>query len=468
MATKSRTIQLIIAGKDRMSKIFKSVGNGLKKLGVGALKVTAGLTAGAIGATAAFAALYNKMAASIDEQAKVASSLGIANKALGAMRDAAGYAGISNDSLTTSLKKMSQGIADAVNGIGEAKDALSALNLDAAKLQKMNPEDAFAAIITELDKIPNGIKKTGLAMDLFGRSGAAMANLTAKGLRQAQNDADTLGIKLTTAQAAGVEAANDAWARIKNAGRDFLQYLTATIAPKIEAGFKKAFEFLKTQDLKSWADQAGNAIISVASIAAKSLPKALLLILEVIGKIGMGIRGWQMLWQEAKIQGLAFSQSVQNILKFIAEGFRQIFTWVNFGGVFDGAINGLQDFVNNQDAIIKQLERDRVITVKEQLDTVKDYNDEQAAIDGYKKNIQDLENQFKKLGTVKLEESQQAVEAHTTEAEAVAKTTSEYQKQEAVIRRLNNLKTAGGTFNVAGGSSNLEGFAKQLEDEATK
>lgn len=264
---KSRTIQLVIAGKDRVSKVLKSITGGLKKWGVGALKITAGVIAGFAAVTAGLTAMFSKLSDSIDEQAKVAASLGLQNDALGVMRDAAGYAGISVENLTTALKKMSQGIADAANGTGEAKDAISDLGLNAKDLQRMGPEKAFAAIIEKLDQIPNGIKKTALAMDLFGRSGAAMANMTSKGLRQAQKDADALGLKLSSTQAKVVEGANDAWAKIKNAAADFLKYITATLAPSVKKGLDTAFEFIKRQDLKAWATRAALGIATAFQAA---------------------------------------------------------------------------------------------------------------------------------------------------------------------------------------------------------
>jgi hypothetical protein len=257
---KSRKVEILITAKDKATRVLRRITGSIKKWGKGAVKIAGGVVAGLGLVTGALTVMFGKLASAIDEQAKIASALGIANEALGAMRDAAGYAGISTEGLTTSLRKMSQGIGDAANGTGEAKDAIEALGLNAEKLAQMKPEEAFTAIIVELDKIPNGIKKTTLAMDLFGRSGAAMANLSAKGLQQAQRDADKLGIKLTTAQAAGVEAANDAWARIKIVAGDFLKYVTSILAPGINNGLTKAFDFLKKQDLKLWANKAALGI----------------------------------------------------------------------------------------------------------------------------------------------------------------------------------------------------------------
>ena len=259
--SKSRTIQLVINGKDHVSKMLKRIGHSLKKWGVGALKITGGLVAGFGAVTVALGVMFKKLAGQIDEQAKMASALGLSNEQLGIMRDAAGYAGISISNLNTALRKMSQSVADAADGTGEAKDALEALGLDAKNLERMGPEKAFKAIISQLDKIPNGLKKTQMAMDIFGRSGASMTNLTSKGLQQAQKDAEDLGLKLSSAQAAHVESANDAWSRIKNVSADFLKFVTAKLAPGLKRGFDSAFEFIKRQDLKTWAVNSAIGIV---------------------------------------------------------------------------------------------------------------------------------------------------------------------------------------------------------------
>ena len=278
MAKTSKKIEIKVTARDKASRILHKITASFKKWGGGALKITAGVVAGVGAVTVALGAMFSKLSDSIDEQAKMASALGLSNEALGVMRDAAGYAGISVSNLNTALRKMSQSVADAADGTGEAKDALEALGLDAAKLQQMGPEKAFKEIIRQLDQIPNGLKKTQIAMDIFGRSGASMTNLTSRGLRQAQKDAEDLGIKLSSAQAANVEASNDAWSRIKNAVADFLKYITATLAPGIKKGFDSVFAYIKTQNLKKWA-------VTTALTIAKAFQSVVI----VLGAVGEGL-----------------------------------------------------------------------------------------------------------------------------------------------------------------------------------
>ena len=193
---------------------------------------------------------------------------------------------------------------------------------------------------------------------------------------------------------------------------------------------------------------------------ASSLPKVLVVVLEIVGKIGMGIRGWQMLWQEAKIHALGFGSAVQQILKFMAEGFRQIFSWVNVGGMFDGAIEGLQKFVNDQDAIIAQLEKDRAISITNQAKGIKDYKEEQAAIEGYKQTIGQLESKFKELATEEVTGAKKAVSAEKSKKAAIDNTTDAINAQIAAVIKLKG--------HSSGSFSSVESLAKDLDDEADK
>jgi len=276
MAASKKKVEIQVSARDKASRVLKKITGAFKKWGGGALKITGGVVAGVGAVTVALGAMFSRLSDSIDEQAKMASALGLSNEALGAIRDAAGYAGISVSTLNTALRKMSQGIGDAANGTGEAKDALKHLGLSADDLQRMGPEKAFQAIIEKLSGMESGIQKTTIAMDIFGRSGAAMANLTSKGLRQAKQDADALGLKLNSSQAKIVEDANDAWAKVKNAATDFLKYVTAKLAPGIKSGFDKAFEFIKGKDLKSWGIQTAHAIASAF--------KNLIVVLSAVGE----------------------------------------------------------------------------------------------------------------------------------------------------------------------------------------
>lgn len=90
-----------------------------------------------------------------------------------------GYVAKQNSSsieeLTQSSDKLSKSMADsAKTGSGPAVDGLELLHLSFSKINAMSPDQRIQAIATALAKMPDGAKKTAIAMDLFGRSGAAL------------------------------------------------------------------------------------------------------------------------------------------------------------------------------------------------------------------------------------------------------------------------------------------------------
>lgn len=453
---KSRTIQLIIAGKDRVSKTLKKITGSLKKWGVGALKITGGLVAGFGAVTVALGAMFTKLASQIDEQAKMAAALGIQNEALGAMRDAAGYAGISVASLDTALRKMSQGVGDAANGTGEARDALEALGLDATKLQNMKPEEVFTAIITELDKIPNGIKKTTMAMDIFGRSGASMSNLTIKGLKQAQADADTLGLKLSTSQAAGVESANDAWARIKIVAGDFLKYVTATLAPGIKAGMDKAFAFIKNQDLKSWADSISSGFKTAASAIINLLVPALSLTLSAVEKVTKAFTGWKLLWAELQYQFGGFMELVWTGLNKAREATNAMHDRAVAVGLAspDGNKDGKR-IANEQKQILEMIAQKRKEALAVQNRELQKQKEQNQSFDDLGAKIEALDKKIKEFRATSAAAADSFVSGEKKKQTALSETTQKINEQIATM------KNRGGTFSVAS-------FSNALDDEADK
>jgi hypothetical protein len=454
--SKSRTIQLIIAGKDRVSKVLKSITGGLKKWGSGALKITGGLVAGFGAVTVALGAMFSKLADQVDVQAKMASSLGIQNEALGAMIDAAGYAGISVENLSTALRKMSQGVADAANGTGEAKAAIEALGLDAAKLQAMRPEQAFTKIITELDKIPNGIQKTALAMDLFGRSGSAMTNLTSNGLKQAQKDAADLGLKLTSAQAANVEAANDAWSRIKNVTSDFMQFIAAQFAPSIKAGMDKAFAFLKNQDLKSWADGLISGFKSAAAAAINLLVPALNLTLSAVEKVTMAFTGWKLLWAELQYQFGGFMELIWTGLNKAREATNALHAGLVKRGLASerGNPDG-QRIADEQKQILEMIAQKRRQALAIQAQELQKQKEQNQYFDDLEDKVKTLDQKLKEFGATAASETNNFVSGEKQKQAAISDTTA------AINRQIAALKNRGGSFSVTS-------FSNALDDEADK
>ena len=479
---KSRKVEILITAKDKATRVLRRITGSIKKWGAGAVKIAGGVVAGLGLVTGALTVMFGKLADAIDEQAKVASSLGIANEALGAMRDAAGYAGISTEGLTTSLRKMSQGIGDAANGTGEAKDAIEALGLNAEKLAQMKPEEAFTAIIVELDKIPNGIKKTTLAMDLFGRSGAAMANLTSKGLKQAQSDAEQLGLKMNATQAKIVEDTNDAWEKMKNAGKDFLQYITGILAPGLKDGLDKAFEFIKKQDLKLWANKtalgimvAFQATVSVLGLVAESviaITRGLNAAVDVVNKLTRA--SMMLMLKRAKEDLAGINKEIAEIEN--SEGWGWNERNEELAGLKDRKATREKGIASTEGSLASAADIDaKADRIEKLLKEVQGFSSSAAikeVMSGLESTIESLEGKHEENKTAvegatkaSIDGGKKVVAAENAKAFAADLTTAAYNRQLVAARKMNAeiLKGTGG-----GSYSSVEAIDKALDKAETE
>lgn len=175
----------------RSQKDLSKTGAAFSKLG----KAVGPLIA-ALSAKAAVGAIQN-VVQSLDDIGKTADQIGITTDALQELRTVAESAGVSQSALDASIEKLGKGLAEASMGIGTAKTALEQLNLSADGLMALGLDGAMAKIADEINKVPNPMERTALAMQLFGRSGAPMLNLLREGsdgMAKMREDARALGV----------------------------------------------------------------------------------------------------------------------------------------------------------------------------------------------------------------------------------------------------------------------------------
>lgn len=196
-------------------------------------------TAAAATATASIAGMiriFDEVAPSIDKITKAARRLDVGTEPLSALGHAAGLAGSNVDELVKGMTLMERNTADAAMGVGEAKQAFSALGLDAEKLQGMQADQMFLEIADAIAKLPTAAERTSAAMDIFGRSGANLLPLMMQGregIEAAMEEAKRLGITFTESQGAMIEAANDARTKIGAAITGLKNQFAIGLAPAI-------------------------------------------------------------------------------------------------------------------------------------------------------------------------------------------------------------------------------------------
>lgn len=175
---------------------------------------TAGLAA--VGAAAALSFGKIREAADRADQAwKDSQSLGVPIGELGRLSYAADMSGVAYDALATAVRKGSQNIGEAVSkGSGKAADGFKALNVGLKNSD--GSTRSFSAILGDVAErfrvMPNGVGKTSLAMDIFGKSGAAlipMLNEGRAGIKALGDEAQRLGLVFDEKTARSAEVFND-------------------------------------------------------------------------------------------------------------------------------------------------------------------------------------------------------------------------------------------------------------------
>lgn len=175
---------------------------------------------------------------SIDSQAKLADRLGTSTEAMIGLTHAGDLAGVSGETLAASLEKMSRNLADAERGAKPINDALQQMGLGIKDLRGLTPDEQLGKIADGLQTVGTAGQRGAIAVDLFGKSGAAMTTILAdgsQGLRDMAKDAEGLGLMFSRMDAAKVEQANDAMSRVAAMLRGGFQQAAIAISPVLEA-----------------------------------------------------------------------------------------------------------------------------------------------------------------------------------------------------------------------------------------
>lgn len=184
-----------------------------------ALKTIA-LTAAAAGGTVFGLVKFTAHAG--DEALKLSQKIGIGVEALQELSFAAELADVSAEQLQTSLRFLSRNAFEAAKGSQGALKPFADLGV---RMRDSNGHLKSAdTLLTELadkfSKLPDGTRKTALAVEVFGRSGENMIpflNAGSKGIADLRAEAQALGVVMSEDQTRAAEEFNDNLKRVTTA-----------------------------------------------------------------------------------------------------------------------------------------------------------------------------------------------------------------------------------------------------------
>lgn len=174
-----------------------------------------------------------------DQLDELSQKIGIGVEELSRLKYAAEISGVSLDTLSTGIKRLSAGLAEAAGkGTGKAAEALTALGISAtdATGQLRSSSDVLKDVAEKFAGIEDGAGKTALAMSLFGKSGADLMpflNEGADGIARLEAEADALGITLSSDAAAAAGKFNENLDKLKATGQGVTNQLMTAVSPAL-------------------------------------------------------------------------------------------------------------------------------------------------------------------------------------------------------------------------------------------
>lgn len=207
---------------------------GLRKSAASLNGVLAGLGAGI--SVTSLAILTRQTLEFQDAIGKTAQRVGTTTEALSALQYAAGLADVDARQLQAGLQRLARTAEDAGDGMATAVEAFEKIGVDPRRFR--DTADLFRAVVAELSKYEDGARKTAIAQELLGRSGAALIPLInggAEGLAQAAAEAAEFGRVVDQQTAKQAETLNDTIARVGSTFAGLRDELVSQATPALQS-----------------------------------------------------------------------------------------------------------------------------------------------------------------------------------------------------------------------------------------
>ena len=227
--------------------------------------------------------LANNTATAGDRIDKTSQSLGMSRKAFQEWDYILSQSGASIDSMGMTMKTLTEAIA---TNSAETAAGLSKLGLSAAQLQSMSAEEQFETLVKAFQEMPEGVEKSRLAVQLFGRGAQSLMPLlnsasgTVDDLRQRAHD---LGLVMSDDDVDAAVNFGDALADLQSAWTAIQQKFGAQMLPMFTRGLVAAANALgrvsnavsKAFQTGDWSEVFSTITDEIGALLPKLINKAL-------------------------------------------------------------------------------------------------------------------------------------------------------------------------------------------------
>ncbi len=170
----------------------------------------------AIAATAGIVLMGKSTITQVDKIQKLGIRLGESTENLSRFKFVAEQNGIAFETFAMGMQRQQRRISEAAKGLGEAKDALKELGLNAENLNQLTVTEQFTEITKAMESVKNTSDRTRLSMKLFDSEGVALAQIMDQGAIAMQNIARQTPTVITQAYSYRIAKYNDNLNILKN------------------------------------------------------------------------------------------------------------------------------------------------------------------------------------------------------------------------------------------------------------
>lgn len=206
--------------------------------------------------------LASSVNTSLDTLNDFSARTGIGVEALQGYSVAAKMAGVDTEAFGTAVQKLAVNIGKATPGDALDK-SLKGINLSVAQLRTLAPEEQFSAIGNAISQLPTTAERAAVAVEIFGKQGAALAPLFREGaasIEELRARAERLGVIVSETQVNNVADMNDAFDLVRATIEGITGQVIGNLGPAITNVTDQFLKFVET-----WSGAQGEGGTGIAN-----------------------------------------------------------------------------------------------------------------------------------------------------------------------------------------------------------
>jgi hypothetical protein len=179
---------------------------------------------------------------------RLGQKIGVTMQGVQELGYAAKVTGVSTEEMQIAFTHLARGLEEAKKGTGPTHDALVALKIPMEAIKNASPDEVLAKLADKFAEMPDGAKKTALAMDIFGKSGAnliPLLNRGGDGIAALRKEAEELGIVIDEKTAKSFEDLEETQNKISASWQGLKNTLAIALLPTIKEVAEAIFEWVK-------------------------------------------------------------------------------------------------------------------------------------------------------------------------------------------------------------------------------